>query len=398
MNHVILYVNGTHRLGRLMDIDRFVAGIATALGPAFRPSGLVETVEHRDTAIAQRTIERRGSGCAWRPYAVVVEADYYDLFLAQSEGWLPGRAVRGTALVLGNLGLAPRILRYRTPGRFMLQFLYLLAMVVVLLLRPLAALVGAWLIAAALLNQLDDLGFDQLGDIRMVAVTLTLLAVFKVLSDTFVPASWRELVAMMARDPLCMLAYFARRKKAKGLNERIMSRLDVASDYAATRFPGVAMTVMSYSFGAIVAYDWLLGRRPAAGVETVLERPQVDALVALGFPFAMVSTFWPDYYAPPDGTVPFAAFHSFTLESDLVGGPVPEPLRTALEARLGADNVRDHVDPLPAELAAHQSRFRFRAAIQAHAAYFGFGDIDKAPALHHCAAVLQAQDAAAPHS
>lgn len=387
---VLIYVQGTHRIGVGPSVDRLAAGLSAALGSDFHTDGRVETHIVDDVTIATRTIFRREPEGRDRPWMRIVEADYYDLFRAWDEVWLPQRLVRMLQLVLPNLGLLNRVPPFWKDDRGKLQATYIAALAAANIVAPLLAIAILFLLANSVLGSVKDLapGVQFAGSL---AVLLSLLALIKVFWEQILPKRPREIISLLARDPVRMLEYFSADPAPKSFATRLIWRLETAHRFVRRAYPGAKVYVAGYSFGAILAYDWLFLR---ASWPWASRRPTIDGLITLGFPFRMVTTFWPRYFDDRPTvvmtTLPFAGYLNCTLQSDLAGSTIPpdSALHKALATATGTVLFEEHDDPEPPGL-YERSRFTAINGIYAHAAYFGFGDPDKALALKHCAAFIQ---------
>jgi hypothetical protein len=389
-DRVLIYVQGTHRIGVGPSVDRLAAGLSAALGPDFHTDGRIESHVVDDVAIATRTIFRREADGRHRPWLRIVEADYYDLFRAWDEVWLPQRLLRMLQLVVPNLSLLGRVPPFWKDDRGKLQTAYIVALAVANIIAPLLAVAILFLIANSALGSVKDLapGVQFAGSL---AVLLSLLALIKVFWEQILPKRPREIIGLMARDPVRMLEYFSTDPAPKSFAARLIRRLETADRFVRRTYPEAKVYVAGYSFGAILAYDWLF---PRARWPWASRRTSIDGLVTLGFPFRMVTTFWPRYFDDRPAAVmtplPFAAYLNSTLQSDLAGSTIPadSALHKALSAATGTVLFEEHDDPEPAGL-YERSRLTAINGVYAHAAYFGFGDPDKALALKHCATFIK---------
>jgi hypothetical protein len=389
VERALIYVQGTHRIGVGPSVDRLAAGLAFALGPRFHTDGRIDSYIVEDVAIQTRMVYRRDDEDRSQPWMRIIEADYYDIFRAWDEIWLPKRLFRMLALVLPNIHLA-RIPPFWKDDRGSLQALYITALVVANFVAPVAALLALIVLADSLLSPVKDLapGFQFAGTL---AILISLLAFTKVFWNEIAPKRLREIFEVLGRDPVRMLEYFSTEPAPKSIATELMERLEVAERFARAQNPGAKIHVAAYSFGAILAYDWLF---PHASWPWAARRPTIDGLVTMGFPFRMVRTFWPRYFDDrPTATMaplPFAAYLNCTLQSDLAGSTIPgdSALHAALRAAAATVAFEEHDDPEPPGLYRH-SPFTAINGIYAHAAYFGFDKPENALALKHCAAFIR---------
>jgi len=396
---VVIYVQGIHRFVEGLTIDRLADGLSAALGPDHRPTGTVEEARFEGSAIAIRTIERDAGG-AFAPAVAIVEADYYDVFLALESAWLPQRALETVTTVLANLPLAARPFAGAAGAKASrLQRLYILILVATTLLTPLllVLLVGyaTWQVGGAVADAakpyLDAAPATAaaaaptalVGLAGMAAALASAIVLIKALWEHLLPGLPKAFLRMFARDPVRMLQYFTGTPARRPVRGRILARLDRAYRFARRRHPDARIHLVAYSFGAVMAYDWLFplpGERPAG------EAPRLGAFVTLGLPHDMVATFWPGYFGRGRdfAAATVGALHTLNLHDDVVGSALPADaaVRRAVPA------IAEHNDETipPAWLAElHVPQL---GGLQAHSLYFGFADRLDSPAFGRIAAAL----------
>ncbi|MGE3175791.1 MAG: hypothetical protein AB7O97_24420 [Planctomycetota bacterium] len=399
---VVIYVQGIHRFVEGLTIDRLADGLAAALGPAHRPTGTVEEARFEGSAIAIRTIECGADG-AFAPAVALVEADYYDVFMALEEAWLPQRARETAAAVFANLPLAARPFAGAAGAKASrLQRLYVLILVATTLLTPLllVLLVGyaSWQIGGAVADAarpyMDAAPAGPgapaaaapaalAGLAGMAAALASAIVLIKALWEHLLPKVPKAFLRMFARDPVRMLQYFTGTPARRPVRGRILARLDRAWRFARRRHPDARIHLVAYSFGAVMAYDWLF---PLAGARPAAAAPRIASFVTLGLPHDMVATFWPDYFGRGRdfAAASVGALHTLNLHDDVVGSALPAD--AAVRSEIAA--VAEHNDETipPAWLA--ELRVPQLGGIQAHGLYFGFADRLDSPAFRRIAAAL----------
>jgi hypothetical protein len=414
IEHVIVYVQGTHRFQGGLSIDRFATGLSQALGPEYRPNAAVERFNFQGKGIGGRLIECRDQNGAFQPSLQLIECDYYDIFEEIEEMTLIGRAIRTVKTVLPKLPLAGNIVGFSSESR--LQWLYLVTLLITTILAPIA-LIGA---VGFLVHDLVAAVAKPLADVQpalpaaagapsqtsapswasiagyYIAGVISLLAVFKILWGGIVPKTWRAFIAMFARDPLCMLEYLTREGRSGGIADRVIARVDKAIAFAQQHHPTAKIHVVAYSFGTIVTYDWLF---PRNGDTAGTAQRAVNSFIALGFPFRMIMTFWRRYFEDERSftSLPLKRVINCSLQQDLVGTKVPDGngMKSALASV--PNGLTEFEDTLPANYqSTHWIAVSLRRmglvvldGVHAHASYFGFREDFSSPAFARCAEAIR---------
>lgn len=415
IEHVIVYVQGTHRFQGGLSIDRFATGLSQALGAGYRPGANVERFTFQGREIVGRVIEKDAGGGAFEPSLRLVECDYYDIFEEIEEMTLIGRATRTIKTVLPKLPLAINIFRFSGKSEGRLQGLYLFMLLFTTVLAPIV-LIGAILF---LVHDLADAiaklaaappppsaagapppapapAASHVGIAAYIAGIISLLAVMKILWGAFVGKSWRAFFGMFARDPLCMLEFLTREGGRGGIASRVVSRVDKAIGFAQQHHPSAKIHVVAYSFGTIVTYDWLFPRTDDAPLAA---QRNINTFVALGFPVRMVTTFWRRYYedARDFTSMPLQRFINCFVGQDLVGTKVPDDSSMKTELVKTSGRFAEFADTLPASYqridqfsqGLRNMGLKVWDGIRAHSSYFGFREDFSSPAFGRVAEAIR---------
>ncbi len=109
VKHVVIYIQGAHRLADGLTADRLADGLSNrlsmALRMAFQPNADVEHLCFEGVNIASRSIEKQ-VGDARQAAIRVLDADYYDLFLESELTPAVQRAWANFVAAASNIGLA----------------------------------------------------------------------------------------------------------------------------------------------------------------------------------------------------------------------------------------------------------------------------------------------------
>lgn len=83
-------------------------------------------------------------------------------------------------------------------------------------------------------------------------------------------------------------------------SQEILGNLDLLVEYIAEKEPGSKIHLHSYSFGSLVALDYLFtfGNRPSKNVEQL-----VESIITIGAPVEFVRAYYPNFYNERDRTM-----------------------------------------------------------------------------------------------